>query len=829
MLSPAKKALLFAAEHFHDKDFGARSQAPKVLVLISDGQDNHPERVLEAAKKLHAQDVSVFVIGIGNESQMNTKMMNQIATEPVTQHIKYANTVEGINKFKNALTGQICEDVKSKQSCDSASMDMAIVFDGSDSVKADNFKKLKTWTGEFIDKLGVQEYGVQVGLVKYATSIIKVSDLSTDIAELKEKLMKVPFIQGKTNTGGALERAQQMLAEGRPSVPKIILLITDGDATDKERLDAQIEILKEANILVYAIGVGDLIDRNELNRIATDEDFVYETRDFDSISKIKSSLLGRVCKKAKPKTSGVCGDISVDLQFIVDSSSSVTRNNYGYAKNFVANVSSVFDLRSGDVQVGVLTYSTNVHTDSAIKLGAIHSQDDFVEKVEAMKYTGGDTHTGQALKFIETNNRWREEVPKILIFVTDGTPQDRAIVPAAAKSLRAKGVRIFAIGVGNAIESELREIASEPYENHVIFIQGADYSAVQRVRGHLERLVSRDPPTYYQTFTTQKPYQPPPKPTTQRAYVPPVRNTPAPYIPEPVKTQTPYVAPVIEEFVDKSSSEEFVGPETESNRFGSYASVNHFSSYRRNGKITSGANLLKTMGFRNSNAVRGSAPGHSAWKFGSSGSSSAGNSFASSLSSVFPGGLSKVFSVVFTFSLQSQDFEAFQVQYNGQDYASFSFQNGDLVVRREGAEDMIRGDLLPNLNDGNFHKIQVFFDELDVTVLVDCLQVGTLDLPTVQTAEQRSDFKLLSSGTGLVQDLAFIAGVAEAEECCELGPNALCPSRMSQADKNAESRRKTGAAKIISTGKTRSCRECCKVENLSEEFLVALKEKLREI
>jgi len=56
------------------------------------------KRVLEAAKKLHGQDVSVFVIGIGNESQMNIKMMNQIATEPITKHIKYANTVEGINK-----------------------------------------------------------------------------------------------------------------------------------------------------------------------------------------------------------------------------------------------------------------------------------------------------------------------------------------------------------------------------------------------------------------------------------------------------------------------------------------------------------------------------------------------------------------------------------------------------------------------------------------------------------------------------------------------------------------------------------------------------------
>ena len=59
--------------------------------------------------------------------------------------------------------------------------------------------------------------------------------------------MKVPFIQGKTNTGGALERAQQVLAEGRPSVPKIILLITDGDATDKERLDAQIQKLKQVS------------------------------------------------------------------------------------------------------------------------------------------------------------------------------------------------------------------------------------------------------------------------------------------------------------------------------------------------------------------------------------------------------------------------------------------------------------------------------------------------------------------------------------------------------------------------------------------------------
>ena len=67
---------------------------------------------------------------------------------------------------------------------------------------------------------------------------------------------------------------------------------------------------------------------------------------------------------------------------------------------------------------------------------------------------------------------WREEVPKILIFITDGRPQDRRIVPAAAKSLRDKEVRIFAIGVGEATEAELQEIASTPHKDHIIFIQG---------------------------------------------------------------------------------------------------------------------------------------------------------------------------------------------------------------------------------------------------------------------------------------------------------------------------------------------------------------------
>ena len=44
--------------------------------------------------------------------------------------------------------------------------------------------------------------------------------------------------------------------------------------------------------------------------------------------------------------------------------------------------------------------------------------------------------------------------------------------------MRNAGVKIFAIGVGVAKRDELEEIASEPYDEHVIFLEGQDYSKV---------------------------------------------------------------------------------------------------------------------------------------------------------------------------------------------------------------------------------------------------------------------------------------------------------------------------------------------------------------
>ena len=87
------------------------------------------------------------------------------------------------------------------------------------------------------------------------------------------------------------------------------------------------------------------------------------------------------------------------LKFIIDASSSVKAKNFIHSQNFAKNISNTFDLRHGDVRVGVLTYSSTVHDHQDIELGdPIDGADDLNARIDAMPYEHGDTHTGAALR-----------------------------------------------------------------------------------------------------------------------------------------------------------------------------------------------------------------------------------------------------------------------------------------------------------------------------------------------------------------------------------------------------------------------------------------------
>ncbi|GCB67867.1 hypothetical protein scyTo_0005216 [Scyliorhinus torazame] len=101
-----------------------------------------------------------------------------------------------------------------------------------------------------------------------------------------------------------------------------------------------------------------------------------------------------------------------------------------------------------------------------------------------MSYKGGGTKTGLALEYLikdqltkATGSRAEEGVPQIIVVLTDGRSQDDVIPPSAF--LKSTEAIIFAIGVQQAVDWELKEIASAPHERFVYHLN--DFAALKGI------------------------------------------------------------------------------------------------------------------------------------------------------------------------------------------------------------------------------------------------------------------------------------------------------------------------------------------------------------
>lgn len=66
-------------------------------------------------------------------------------------------------------------------------------------------------------------------------------------------------------------------------------------------------------------------------------------------------------------------------------------------------------------------------------------------------------------------------MPRVMMIVTDGRPQD-SVAEVAAKA-RDTGILIFAIGVGQVDLNTLKAIGSEPHKDHVFLV--ANFSQIE--------------------------------------------------------------------------------------------------------------------------------------------------------------------------------------------------------------------------------------------------------------------------------------------------------------------------------------------------------------
>lgn len=157
--------------------------------------------------------------------------------------------------------------------------------------------------------------------------------------------------------------------------------------------------------------------------------------------------------------------------FIVDESGSIRTENFQLVRSFLHSIVSGLNVSLTRVRVGIVSYNTEAR--AHVYLNTFKDKAGVLQYINILPYNGGGTNTGAALDFTRENifnekKGSRKGIQKVAVVITDGKSQDP--VTEAASSLRRAGVTIYAVGVKDATESELKDIANHPPEKHVFIV-----------------------------------------------------------------------------------------------------------------------------------------------------------------------------------------------------------------------------------------------------------------------------------------------------------------------------------------------------------------------
>ncbi|XP_006846695.1 PREDICTED: collagen alpha-4(VI) chain-like [Chrysochloris asiatica] len=457
-------ALNFLRNRVFIQEKGSRSNqgVQKIAVVIMDSvsQDN----VSRPASLLRRAGVTVYAVGTQIASE--SKDLEKMVSYPPWKHAIPLESFLQLFIVRNKIKNQLCTEIVGKMDLDFREgypppkgcthiekADIYFLIDGSGSIIQEDFLEMKVFMNKVIKMFQVGPDKVQFGVVQYSYKTQSQFILSqySSVAGLKVAIDAIRQLGGGTNTGQALNDMKQIIVDtARSNVPQHLIVITDGESDDPVAEAA--EALRQADIIIYAIGVRDA-NTDELRKIATDK--IFFVNEFDSLNAIQQEVVQDIC------SSEICKDKKADIMFLIDGSESISPNDFEKMKRFMERMVNISNIGSDEVQIGLLQFSTDPREE--FMLNQYSSKVDILRAISDVQQINDGTHTGKALNFalpfFDSSRGGRPSVHQYLIVITDGVAKDDVAIPA--KALRDRNIIIFAIGVGEAKTSQLLEITND--------------------------------------------------------------------------------------------------------------------------------------------------------------------------------------------------------------------------------------------------------------------------------------------------------------------------------------------------------------------------------
>ncbi|KAJ8311317.1 hypothetical protein KUTeg_011129 [Tegillarca granosa] len=328
--------------------------------------------------------------------------------------------------------------------------DIMILIDGSDSIQDSDWRNMLLFVKNLITQFDVAEDAIHVENLRHP--------------------------KGSTNTGKGIAYAvEQFKIYGRPNVPKIMIVITDGSSDNPRDTAFQANRAKNQGIRILAVA------------ITTTPQFTTPMTPNPIIPTV-------------PPPFGLKCNVPADVGFVLDGSSSILDADWIRVKNFVANLINNLEIGRDTIHAGIVVYSTIIG--EVINLTPYKQKQTLIYQTTRLKQPKDGTNTARGISKMRQimNAQGRPNAPKVMVIITDG----RSTVPRntlqEANNAKADGYTIIAVGVGQeAFTTELTQIATN--ERKVFAV--SDFKELTRIIVEIRDLICQGLEKLREIFRTQ--------------------------------------------------------------------------------------------------------------------------------------------------------------------------------------------------------------------------------------------------------------------------------------------------------------------------------------
>ncbi|XP_067371141.1 collagen alpha-3(VI) chain-like isoform X9 [Channa argus] len=474
-------ALEWVSRNIYQRSAGSRIEdgVPQFLILFTVGKSS--DDVSIPADQLKRNRIAPLAIGSKNT---DIEELRQISLKPelasqIARFQQIPSVIE--SKLTDSLNTISIEDIiraydpVTVEPLSLGRKDIIFLIDGSDNTGPSGIAHIRDFILNIVQQLDVQPDGVRVAVVQYAENYKSEFSLKTHPTKqgVISAIKRLRQMGGRSShlaeaINHIIEKELIPTAGARPIEASQHLVVLTGGRSPQD-VSVLGPLLKGSRVNCVAIGTGGA-EKKQLSQITTTPDDVLLVPAFTGLPRVKDKLIDRLRQiiPEEPPTDTIDPDQTppkkADIVFLVDGSINFGQEGFNQVMSFIVNLIDLFFTERDNPRIGLAHYAADVN--DVFYLNTYKDKQDILSAISRAEYKGGNKiNTGTAIRHVqnvhftkEKGSRADEGTPQILMIITGGTSADDS--KSAVLGLKQKGVRVFAVGVGN-VENELETLASE--------------------------------------------------------------------------------------------------------------------------------------------------------------------------------------------------------------------------------------------------------------------------------------------------------------------------------------------------------------------------------